>query len=123
MMQYRTSIDPSTQGYDPNPGMKRLQASPPSLYKDKATQQHFADVYRPEGQKAAMDLSRANSQAQAGYSDKAQDAQNQSVLSGLGLLGKQQDNMFQRQQAQQQMAYGWLNDIYGGMNSLLGGLL
>jgi len=122
-MQFQTSINPQTPGYDPAAGMKRLQAAPPKLYGDPSTQQHFADVYRQEGQKQAMDLSRMNSQAQAGYAQKAQDAQNESVLAGLGLLGKQRDNAQQRQQSQQQMAYGWLNDIYGGMSSLLGGLL
>jgi hypothetical protein len=122
-MQFNTSINPQARGYDASAGMRRLEAEPPRFYGDPSLQQHFSDVYRQEGKKQAMDLSRMNSQAQAGYTQKAQDAQNESVLAGLGLLGRQRDNAQQRQQSQQQMAYGWLNDIYGGVSSLLGGLL
>ena len=122
-MQMRTSIDANKSVYDPSSAMAGLQASPPRLYRDSGTQQNFADIYAPAAHKASMDLSRADTVEQGKYYNQAADAQNQSVLAGLGLMGKQQANAQQRNLAMQDMAYGWAKDMLGGFNSALGGLL
>lgn len=88
-------------------------------YGNAATKQHFGDVYRSQAQQAAVDMDRANTQMAADYYGKAQQEQSQSVLSGLNLLNTQRNNAAQRQNAQRDMAYGWLNDVTG----MLGGLL
>lgn len=122
-MKTFTNIDASRLPYDARPGMASLQASPPQMYGNPAVQAHYEDAYRPVAQKAAMDLGRANTMAAGQYASKANAAQNEAVLAGLGLLGKQQQNAYQRQQAQESMAYGWMNDMMRGSNSILGGLL
>lgn len=122
MKQVYTNIDTGPQ-FDPSAGMKRLQAPGPTQYKHPAVQQHFQDNYRPQAQQQAMELDRANTGNAAGYHQVATQAQNQSVLGGLGLLNRQQQNAYQRQNAAQDMAYGWMNDMVGGMGNILKGLL
>lgn len=121
-MQLRTQINPNKQVYNPSAGMERLQAPAPQLY-GGSNQQHFADLYRPMGQAAAVDLGRANTQAAGQYFGKASDAANQSALAGLNLLADQESNAMARNQAAQKIAYGWMGDMFKGANSLLGGLL
>lgn len=122
-MNTYTNINPNQKPFDPSAGTSRLQAAPPNMYRNKAVQQAYADVYNPMAQKAAVDLGRANSQAAADYRMKATQGQNESVLAGLNLLGTQQQNAYQRDQAMQKMAYGWMDDMFGGMTGMLGGLL
>jgi hypothetical protein len=119
-MNTYTNIDASKTPFSPQGGMARLQGPAPNQYANAAVQQQFGDVYRAAGQKAAMDLSRAGTQAAAEYASRANAAQNESVLGGLQLLGQQQQNAYQRQQAMEDMAYGWMNKMQGGV---LGGLL
>lgn len=88
-----------------------------------ATQQHFNDVYNQQAQQSSVDLGRAQSKMAADLYGTAQRAQTESALAGLGLLNTQQQNAWQRQNAQQQMAYGWMNDLMGGVSGMLGGLL
>lgn len=116
-MQTYTGIHNSSPVYAPG------QPSGPTKYGKGSVQQHFGDVYRQQAQEQSVALDRANTQQAASYYGNAQQAQNQSALAGLGLLNTQQQNAWQRQQAQQQMAYGWLNDITGGMTGMLKGLL
>jgi hypothetical protein len=103
--------------------MENLQRRAPQQYKNPAVQQHFQDLYRPMAHQASTDLGRANTQASADYNQRATAAQNQSVLGGLQLLNTQQQNAYKRQQAGQDIAYGWMNDMVGGMGNVLGGLL
>jgi hypothetical protein len=120
---YRGSINPNSQGFDAAPGMKRLAASPSAAYAPYGAQQTFDDTYRAMGQKAAMDLSRASTQAQNEYYNRAADIQNRGALQGLQLLGQQRSNAYDRQNSMENMQYKWMNDIFGGMTGVLGGLL
>ncbi len=121
-MNAYTNIDAQKAPFDPSQSMARLQSPAPQKYKNAAVQKQYGDVYRAAGQKAAMDLSRGNTQQSADYAMRANAAQNQSALSGLQLLGQQQQNAYQRQQAEEDMAYGWMNKMMSG-GGLLGGLL
>lgn len=121
-MNAYTNINSQKPPFDPSQGMNRLQAQAPRMFQNAALQQQYGDVYRAAGQKAAMDMGRANTQQAADYTMRANAAQNQSALSGLQLLGQQQQNAFQRQQAEEDMAYGWMNKMMSG-GGLLGGLL
>lgn len=107
--------------YDAAPGMRRLQEPAPQAYDDAAVQQHYADVYAPASQKAAVDLGRANTMAAGAYANRANAAQNQAALAGLGQLAKQRSNAQDREAAMQEMAYGWMKNMMN--NSALGGLL
>lgn len=122
-MQSYTYINSQARPYSPDAGMRRLQGKAPTLYGDATTQQHFADNYNPAAYQASMELGRGATQAQGQYYNKAADAQNQSALAGLNLLSDQEQNARARNQAAQQIAYGWMGDMFGGMNKLLGGLL
>lgn len=122
-MQVNTSIDSSKQAFDPWAGTQALRAPAPQIYKNATNQSHFADIYKPLAQKEAVNVSREATQQQGQYYNAAADAQNRSVLSGLGLLAKQKENAQQRQLAAQDMAYGWARDLMGGFNGILGGLL
>lgn len=117
-MQTYTGIQNKSPVYSPAP-----QGGTPSPYKSSAVNQHFGDVYNQQAQQARVDLDRANTKAASDYYASAQQAQHQSALAGLGLLGKQQQNAWQRQNAQQAMAYGLMNDITSGFGGLLKGLL
>lgn len=123
MNTFRTSIDSTKQVFDPSQGQARLTKQPPVAFQSPAATQHFQDVYRGQGQKAAVDLGRAATENQNNYYATAQKAQDQSVLAGLGLLGEQQANAYQRQSIADQMRYKYLEDIMSGPKGLLGGLL
>jgi len=103
--------------------MRRLTESPSAAYAPYGAQQTFDDTYRAMGQKAAMDLSRASTQAQNEYYNRAADIQNRGALQGLQLLGQQRSDAYQRQNAIADMQYKWMNDIFSGTTGLLGGLL
>lgn len=121
-MQAYTQINPHKSIYDPSGAMGRMQAVP-TMYGSPALQGHFADLYRPTGQRAAMEFDRANTQQRQQYFGRAAEGQNQSALAGLGLLSEQEQNAMQRGQAAQKIAYGWMNDMFSGAGKLLGGLL
>jgi hypothetical protein len=123
MDRYYGAINPNKQIYDPSAGMGRLTDTPSGAYAPYGAQQTFDDTYRGMGQKAAMDLSRSNTQAQNQYYDQAADLQNRGALQGLGLLGQQRSNAYARQGAAENMQYKWMNDLFGGATGLLGGLL
>ena len=118
-----TTINPNQQVFDPSAGMRRLTSSPSAAYAPYGAQQTFDDTYRAMGQKAAMDLSRSNTAAQNEYYGKAADIENRGALQGLGLLGQQRSNAFDRQNALEDMQYKWMNDMFRGGSSVLGGLL
>lgn len=118
MLQTYTGIHNNSPVYTPS-----KQGAAPHPYKSSAVNQHFGDVYNAQAQEANVALDRANTKNAADYYSNAQQAQNQSVLSGLGLLNTQQQNAWQRQNAQTQMAYGLMNDILGGYTGMLKGLL
>jgi hypothetical protein len=120
--QVYTNIDTGPQ-FDPSAGAQRLQAPGPKQYKSAPVQQHFEDNYAPQAHQNAMEFSRAATGNAANYHQAATQAQNQSVLGGLGLLNTQMRNAYQRQNAAQDMAYGWMNDMVGGMGNVLRGLL
>lgn len=121
MKSVYTNIDGTKSPFSPQEGMKRLQGGAPQYHANQAVQQGFADNYAAAAQKGAIDMSRANTEAAAGYRQRATQAQNNAVLAGLGMLNTQQQNAFDRDQAMQKMAYGWMGDLMGG--GLLGGLL
>jgi hypothetical protein len=116
-MHFQTSIANRSPVYRPVEGGK------PGPYSHGAAQQHFADVYGSQAQQSSVELDRANTQLAGDYYAKAQQAQQQSALSGLGLLKQQRQNAYQRQQAQEGMAYDWMRDMVSGATSVLGGLL
>lgn len=120
-MKTYTNINAQTPPFSAAEGMARLQGQPPRQYGDAAVQQHFGDIYRAAGQKAAVDLGRANTMAAGEHTNAANAAQNKAVLGGLSLLGQQQQNAQQRAQQMQDLAYGWMNTAM--RNSPLGGLL
>ena len=97
-----------------------MRETPNAGYGRYGAQESFDDNYAAYAPKAAMDLERANTQAQGEYYNQAADAQNRGALQGLGLLGQQRSNAYGRQNAMQDMQYKWMNDIMGGV---LGGLL
>jgi hypothetical protein len=119
--RYTGNINPGEQVYDPQFGQANLTASAGAAYAKHGAQDTFNNVARGFGQKAAMDLGRANTQSQNQYYDNAANAQNRGALQGLQLLGEQQSNAYQRQSALENMQYKWMNDMMGG--GLLGGLL
>lgn len=123
MFQYNTAIDPSQKVFDPSQGQRRLQQQPAVQFKSPAANQHFQDMYRAQGQKAAVDLGRAATQNQNQYYQTAQKAQDQSVLAGLNLMAQQQANQYQQQSQADRIRYQFLNDIMGSTTGLLGGLL
>lgn len=116
-MQTYTGIHNRSPVYQPK------EFGGPVKYGSGSVQQHFGDVYRQHAQEQAVNLDRANTKMAGDYYANAQQAQNQSVLSGLGLLNTQQQNAWQRQLEQQKMAYGLMNDITGGITGMLKGLL
>lgn len=122
MRQVYTNIDGMKQPFSPQAGMQRLQTRTPKFHSNPAVQQGFADNYAAAAQQGAMQLGRANTAAAADYRQRATQAQNNAALAGLGLLNTQQQNAFDRDQAMQKMAYGWMGDLMGG-GGLLGGLL
>ena len=121
--RYRGAIDPNKQIYDPAAGMGRLTESPSAAYAPYGAQSTFDDTYRAMGQKAAMDLSRGTTQAQNEYYNQAADVQNRGALQGLNLLGQQRSNAYDRQNAQENMQYKWMQDMFRNGSNLLGGLL
>lgn len=121
-MKVTTNINSQKNPYNPQQGQARLTQAAPAQYKNNAAQQNYQDVYRAQGQQAAVDLGRANTMAAADYRSRANQAQNQAVLGGLTMLGQQQQNAHQRSQGQQDMVYGWLDQMMGA-GGLLGGLL
>jgi hypothetical protein len=123
MFNYQTSIDTNKQVFDPSKGQKALAATPPVQFPSAAANQHFQNMYRAQGQKAAMDLGRAASQNQNQYYMAAQRAQDQSVLGGLNLLSDQQANAAQRRAEADNMRFRFANIFLGGKGGLLGGLL
>lgn len=116
---YEGQINPNTPVYTA-PG---AAAPGTKAYAAHGAQGTFDDVYRGLGQKTAMDLSRAGTQAQNSYYNQAADVQNRGALQGLQLLGQQQDNAYDRQNATENMQYKWMQDMFRNSNNLLGGLL
>lgn len=110
------------QNQSPVYGVAKPGAAP-KPYGSAAVNQHFGDVYNQQAQQSYVDMDRANTKAAGEYYGNAQQAQTQSALAGLGLLNTQQQNAWQRQNAQQRMAYGLMNDITSGSGGLLKGLL
>ena len=123
MFDYRTAIDSSKQVFDPTQGQARLRQPPAAQFRSPAANKHFQDVYRGQGQKAAVDLGRAASENQSQYYMTAQKAQDQSVLGGLNAMAQRQANAYQQQAEADRIRYGFLNDIMSGSTGLLGGLL
>jgi hypothetical protein len=122
-MNYTGTINPNAQAYSPSGGMARLTGPTGGAYAPYGAQQTFDDNYRSMGQKAAVDLDRAGTEAQNAYYNQAADLQNRGALQGLGMLGQQRANAQQRQSAAEQMQYKWMNDMMQGTSGLLGGLL
>ena len=122
-MNYTGSINPNLRQFQPEAGMARLTSSPSAAYAPYGAQATFDDTYRAMGQRAAMDLDRSSTEAQNQYYNQAADVQNRGALQGLQLMGQQQSNAYQRQNAVSDMQYKWMNDMMSGANSLLGGLL
>ena len=122
MMQYKTNIDATKQVFDPSRGQKNLQAPAPLRFASPAASQLAQDVYRGQGQAAAVNLGRAATQAQNQYYLSAQRAQDQSVLGGLSNLAQQQANRFAEAQAAEQTRYRVLNDLLSGAFGALGAL-
>jgi hypothetical protein len=122
MFDYKTAIDSSKQVFDPTQGQKQLRQQPPVKFQSAAANQHFQDVYRPQGQRAGG-LGRDATEAQNQYYLAAQKAQDQSVLSGLNLMAEKQANAYQRQAEADRLRYKFMDDIMGGATGLLGGLL
>jgi hypothetical protein len=120
MMQYQTAIDATKQVYNPAASQKNLQAPAPMKFQSPAATQHGQDVYRGQGQQAAVSLGRNATQAQNQYYLAAQRAQDQSVLGGLANLQQEQANRFGEAQAMDQSRYRMMNDIFG---SALRGLM
>jgi len=118
--RYRGSISPNKRIYDASSAAGATQETPNVGYGRYGAQDAFEDNYRALAPKAAMDLMRANTQSQNEYYNKAADIQNRGALTGLGLLGQQRANAYQRQDAERGMQYKWMNDI---MSGVLGGLL
>lgn len=123
MMQYRTNIDATRKVHDPSKGQRQLQSPAPLKFGSRAGTQHAQDVYRGQGQAAAVNLGRDSTQAQNAYYLAAQRAQDQSVLGGLSNLSQQQANRFSEAQAADQTRYRLLNDVFSGAFGALGGLL
>lgn len=123
MFDYRTAIDSSKQVFDPTQGQARLRQQPAAQFRSPAASKHFQDVYRGQGQKAAVDLGRAAAENQSQYYMTAQKAQDQSVLGGLNAMAQRQANAYQQQSEADRIRYGFLNDIMSGSTGLLGGLL
>jgi hypothetical protein len=123
MFDYKTAIDSSKQVFDPTAGQRQLRQQPAVQFQSPAASQHFQDMYRAQGQKAAMDLGRAATDNQNQYYMTAQKAQDQSVLSGLNLLAEKQGNAYQRQSEADRLRYKFMDDIMSGATGLLGGLL
>lgn len=123
MFDYKTAIDSSKQVFDPTQGQKQLQQQPAVQFRSPAANQHFQDMYRAQGQKAAMDLGRAATDNQNQYYMAAQKAQDQSVLAGLNLMAEKQANAYQRQSEADRLRYKFMEDIMGSTTGLLGGLL
>lgn len=123
MFNYQTSIDAGKQVFNPAEGQRNLTAQPAVNFGSPAANQHFQNMYRAQGQKAAMDLGRAATQNQNQYYMTAQRAQDQSVLGGLGLLSEQQANDSQRSLEADRMRYRLMDQMFGGSNGVLGGLL
>lgn len=123
MFNYHTSIDTGRQVFDPSAGQRELTKQPAPKFQSQAANQHFQNVYRGQGQKAAVDLGRAATQSQNQYYMAAQRAQDQSVLGGLNLLAQQQANSSQRGLEADRLRYQFMNDVFGGAGGLLGGLL
>jgi len=119
-MQYKTNIDATRQVYSPSGGANMLRRPLPAKYQSKAATQHGQDVYRGQGQQAALDLSRNSQQAQNQYYLAAQRAQDQSVLGGLANLSQQQANRMSEAQQASTIRYRLLNDLFSGA---LGGLM
>lgn len=123
MFDYKTAIDSSKQVFDPSQGQRQLQAAPAVKFRAPAANKHFQDVYRAQGQKAAVDLGRSATESQNNYYMTAQKAQDQSVLAGLGLMADKQANAYQLQSEADRIRYKFLDDIMSGSTGLLGGLL
>lgn len=121
MREFYTNISGTKSPFSAAQGMQNLQAAPPTFSKNAAVQDSFADTYRPMAQQAAMELSRANTGQAADYRQKATQAQNNAVLSGLAALNTQEQNANARSQAMQKMAYDWMGNMFNG--GMLGGLL
>ena len=121
MREFYTNISGTKSPFSAGQGVQNLQAAQPKYSSNKGIQQHFMDNFRPQAQQSAMELDRANTGAAADYRQAATRAQNNAVLSGLGMLNTQEANAFQREQSMQKMAYDWMGDIFKG--GLLGGLL
>lgn len=122
MFDYKTAIDSSKQVFDPSAGQRTLRQPPPVSFSSPAAQRHMQDIYRGQGQKAAMDLGRAATEAQGQYYMTAQKAQDQSVLAGLQNMAERQANAYQRQAEADRIRYKFLDDILGS-GGVLGGLL
>lgn len=120
MQDFYTNISGTKSPFSTAQGRKNLQGPAPRFSGNAAVQRHFADNYRPMAQQAAMEFDRANTEQAGQYRQRAMQAQNNAVLSGLAALNTQEQNANQRDQAMQKMAYGWMGDMFGG---LLGGLL
>lgn len=123
MFEYKTAIDPSKQVFDPSQGQKQLRQQPAVKFQSPAANRHFQDMYRAQGQRAAVDLGRSATETQNQYYQTAQRAQDQSVLAGLNLMATQHGNDYQQQMQAEQTRYQLLNDMLGGSGGLLGGLL
>lgn len=122
-MNYRTSIDATKSIYQPEASQRRLTQEAPLRFQSPAATQHAQDVYRGQGQAAAVNMGRNATQAQNQYYQAAQRAQNDSVLGGLANLSQEQSNRYAESQAADQIRYRFLNDMLGSAFGALGGLM
>lgn len=113
MMNYTTGIDATKKVYDPAKSQQNLQAPAPLKFAAPAATQHAQDVYRGQGQNAAVNLGRNATQAQNQYYTAAQSAQNQSVLGGLANMQQQQANQYGEALATDQIRTRLMNDMFG----------
>lgn len=116
---YRGAIDPNKQVYSPS----RQATGGYNPYAKYGAGQSFEENYTPMAVASANEASRNATQAQNAYYNKAADIQTRGALQGLGLLGQQRSNAYDRQNTMQDMQYKWMNDIMGSGSGLLGGLL
>jgi hypothetical protein len=121
-MQFKTNIGTSKQVFDPSSGQSALRAAPALQFGSPAASELAQDVYRGQGQAAAVNLGRASAQAQNQYYLAAQRAQDQSVLGGLSNLSQQQANRVSEAQQAEQTRYRALNDLLSGAFGAIGAL-
>lgn len=82
----------------------------------------FQDVYNGRASGIAEDMSKGFMRANNDYLAQTQAAQQQTALSGARQLAELQQNLNNLSNQRQQMALGYAQNMFGGINGLLQGL-